>query len=186
MLTKVESPEEKLLKRHLKSRRQAFRAAHPKRRFIRVGTALAKVTLFAAALFLPLGCSRPPAAEPPIELKLYQSWELQPGDSVGGRKVLGGLGDISIALEGNNVYAPFSGKTQPDKQGCLIFSSPDVPAYLLRLCGLENPHLGNVNQGDVLGKGQSLQFAALRKQANGTWAIVEPAKEILERTLNKS
>lgn len=141
-----------------------------------------KMALLLAVLLLPLGCSSP-APEPPITLKLYQSWELQPGDTIAGRRVLGGLGDISIALEGNNVYAPFRGKTQRDRGNCLIFSSPEVPAYLFRLCGLDNPRFGTVNQGDALGRGRSLQFAALRKQPNGTWAIVEPAKEILERTL---
>ncbi|WP_421659349.1 hypothetical protein [Leptothermofonsia sp. ETS-13] len=136
------------------------------------------------ALLALVGCSTPPS-EAPIELKLYQAWELQPGDSVGGRLVLGGLGDITIALEGNPAYAPFDGRVQMDRKHCLIFSSPDVPAYLFRLCGLDNPRLGRVNRGDVLGKGRSLEFATLRKQPNGTWAIVEPTKEILERTLTR-
>jgi hypothetical protein len=60
-----------------------------------------------------------------------------------------------------------------------------VPAYLFRLCGLNKPHLGAVSQGDVIGSGKLLLFAALRKQPNGTWAIVEPAKGILERTLKR-
>lgn len=144
-----------------------------------------RMVLLIALWVLPLGCSRS-APEPPITLKLYQSWELQPGDSIGGRQILGGLGDISIALNGGNAYAPFNGKTQLDKGNCLVFSSPEVPAYLFRLCGLDSPRLGTVNQGDALGRGRSLQFAALRKQPNGTWAIVEPAKEILERTLTQS
>jgi hypothetical protein len=136
------------------------------------------------ALLPVVGCSAPPP-EAPIDLKLYQAWELQPGDSVGGRQVSGGLGDITIALEGNPAYAPFDGRAQIDHRRCLIFSSPDVPAYLFRLCGLDNPRLGRVNRGDVLGKGRSLEFATLRKQPNGTWAIVEPTKEILERTLTR-
>jgi hypothetical protein len=134
---------------------------------------------------LPLGCVRTAGNDSTLDIKLYQTWELQPGDTIGDRQVLGGLGDISIALKGNDVYAPFDGQTQLDKRRCLIFSSPDVPAYLFRLCGLNNPQAGDVNQGDVIGKGDLLQFAALRKQPNGTWAIVEPAKAILERTLKK-
>lgn len=141
-------------------------------------------TLFLS--LLPLGCARTPGSDSTIDIKLYQSWELQPNDTIGDRRVLGGLGDISIALDGNSVYAPFDGRTQFDKHRCLIFSSPDVPAYLFRLCGLNNPKLGEVNQGDALGKGDLLRFAALRKQPNGTWAIVEPAKAILERTLKKT
>lgn len=137
------------------------------------------------ALLIPVGCSAPQAVEPMPDLKLYQTWQLKRGDDVGGREVLGGLGDISIALDGNEVYAPFNGKTQPYSQGCLIFSSPDVPAYLFRLCGVDNPRFGRVDEGDVIGKGRSLEFAALRKQPNGTWAIVEPTRDILQRTLTR-
>lgn len=134
---------------------------------------------------VPLGCARAPSNDPAPDIKLYQTWELQPGDTLGDRRVLGGLGDISISLDGNSVYAPFDGRTQIDQHRCLIFSSPDVPAYLFRLCGLNAMHSGTVNQGDAIGSGNLLQFAALRKQPNGTWAIVEPAKAILERTLKK-
>lgn len=146
--------------------------------------AIAGMTSLALAL-LSFGCSRAPSADIAPAIKLYQTWELQPGDTIGDRTVLGGLGDISLDLDGNSVYAPFDGRTQVDKHRCLIFSSPDVPAYLFRLCGLNKPHLGSVSQGTALGSGDLLQFAALRKQPNGTWAIVEPAKAILERTLKK-
>lgn len=122
----------------------------------------------------------------PISVQLYQRWELQPGDTIAGYTVTGGLGDTSIALNGNPVYAPFNGQTQRDERQCVFFSSPDVPAYLFRFCGLENPRLGTVNQGEPLGKAAIVQFATLRKQPNGTWAIVEPSKRILERTLKPS
>jgi hypothetical protein len=119
-----------------------------------------------------------------VNVRLYQQWELQPGDTIGGRQVLGGLGDISIDLNGGNAYAPFAGTTQLDQRRCVLFSSPQVPAYLLRLCGLPNPNLGELHQGDIIGSGDALEFATLRKQANGTWAIVEPAKSLLEKVLN--
>ena len=153
--------------------------------FVRAGVALFQSSLLVAALFLPLGCTQP-SDESSLNIKLYQNWVLQPGDTIADRKVLGGLGDISIALDGNRVYAPFDGRTQFDNRRCLLFSSPDVPAYLFRLCGLNEPHLGDVSQGEAIGSGNLLLFAALRKQANGTWAIVEPAKAILERTLKKA
>lgn len=136
-------------------------------------------------VMLLTGCTRPSESEPPLEIRLYQSWELQPGDTIAGRSVIGGLGDISIALNDNPIYAPFDGRTQRDTRNCVIFSSPDVPAYLFRLCGLSDPRLGLLSQGDVIGRGTTLQFAALRKQPNGTWAIVEPSKRMLERTLKK-
>lgn len=144
------------------------------------------ISYLLAPALLGLGaCSKAPAP-PPLEVRLYQKWELQPGDEIAGRAVLGGLGDISIDLEGNAVYAPFAGRTQLDTRQCVIFSSPDVPAYLFRLCGLNQPRLGELKQGEAIGSGNLLYFAALRKQPNGTWAVVEPAKAILERTLTKS
>lgn len=130
------------------------------------------------------GCNLSSQSPPAVSIRLYQQWELQPGDTIGGRQVLGGLGDISIALNGSNTYAPFAGKTQLDQRRCVLFSSPQVPAYLFRLCGLPSPNLGELNQGDIIGSGESLQFATLRKQPNGTWAIVEPAKSLLEKILN--
>lgn len=145
----------------------------------------ALVGVAAVFLLLPLGCT-PAPTEPPLDIHLYQTWQLQPGDKIGDRTVLGALGDISIDLKGKQVYAPFDGRTQLDKRQCVIFSSPDVPAYLFRLCGLNHPRLGSLNQGDPIGSGDLLQFAALRKQPNNTWAIVEPAKAILEKTLTRS
>ncbi|MBD2073293.1 hypothetical protein H6F86_05205 [Phormidium sp. FACHB-592] len=138
------------------------------------------------SLVLLSSCTRPPNNEATLDIKLYQTWQLQPGDTISDRRVLGGLGDISIALDGNDVYAPFDGRTQLNKHRCLMFSSPDVPAYLFRFCGLNDPQPRTLKQGDTIGNGDLLQFAALRKQPNGTWAIVEPAKAILESTLKKT
>ncbi len=154
--------------------------------FARSEVALIRMSLLVVTLLLPLGCAKPPSEDAPLKIKLYQNWELQPGDTIADRTVLGGLGDIAVALDGNQVYAPFEGRTQLDNHRCLIFSSPDVPAYLFRLCGLNKPRLGAVSQGETIGSGKLLLFAALRKQPNGTWAIVEPAKGILERTLKKT
>ncbi len=136
-------------------------------------------------LLLMGGCI--PTAQPPptLNLKLYQQWELQPGDQISGRTILGGLGDISVDLNGGPVFAPFDGKTELDQRRCVIFSSLQVPAYLFRLCGLSSPRLGELRQGEAIGTGQILQFATLRQQSNGTWAIVEPTKSILERTLKQ-
>lgn len=126
------------------------------------------------------GSSHPKAT---VNIKLYQSWELKIGDRVSGYEVTGGLGDISIALNGGSVYAPFTGETAMDQRGCLYFETPEVPAYKFRFCGVMNPKIGTVQIGDVIAKAGILQFAALRKQPNGTWAIVEPAKSLLEKTL---
>lgn len=129
------------------------------------------------------GCNAQKSTVPAIDVQLYQKWELQSGDKIAGYAVTGGLGDISIALNGGSVYAPFSGEAKIDKRGCVFFSTPNIPAYLFRLCGLTSPKLGRLQQGEVIAKGTTLQFAALRKQPSGTWAVVEPAKDIVERTL---
>ncbi|MEX0272240.1 hypothetical protein AB3R30_24270 [Leptolyngbyaceae cyanobacterium UHCC 1019] len=143
--------------------------------------------LLALLMLVMVGaCDRPDPSNPTINLKLYQNWQLQPGDKIAGYEVIAGLGDISIELNGKSVYAPFDGQTQQDQRHCLIFSSPSVPAYLFRLCGISNPRLGRCNQGDSLGSGTVLHFATLRKQPDGTWAIVEPSKPMIERILTKS
>lgn len=123
---------------------------------------------------------RPPA---PREFKIQQSWQFQPGTEIAGHPVQGGLGDISIALEGKKVYAPFAGEVQPHQGDCVIFTSPQVPAYLMRLCGVDRPKFGTVKQGEAIASSQILSFAVLRKQPDGTWAIVEPANSLLERVL---
>lgn len=129
------------------------------------------------------GCTPATRPDPALELQLLQRWQLQPGDTLGGYSILGGLGDISIALKGQSVYAPFDGKTQWDTRKCIIFSSPDVPAYLFRLCGLSQPHLGLIGQGEAIGTADILQFATLRKQADNRWAMVEPSRDIVQRAL---
>ncbi|MEB3337305.1 MAG: hypothetical protein VKJ46_07590 [Leptolyngbyaceae bacterium] len=128
---------------------------------------------------------RKPNREAPSTIQLSQTWELQPGDRVAGRLVTGSLGDISLEIKGSRVYVPFDGRVQPYQGNCVVFSSDEVPAYLFRLCGLKQPQLGVVKAGEVMGEGNYLQFAALRKQPNGTWFFVEPSRDILERTLKK-
>jgi hypothetical protein len=127
----------------------------------------------------------PQSNEPARSIQIQQTWQLQAGDSIGPYKIAAGLGDISIDLAGGKVYAPFDGRVQPNVRDCVLFSSPDLPAYLFRLCGLEQTRLGQVKQGDAIGSGQYLHFAALRKLPEGTWTIVEPSKTMLERLLSQ-
>ena len=137
-------------------------------------------------LLMPLtSCRQAPTTMQPRTLNIQQNWELKPGYQVAGHRISGGLGDISIEVRGSALYAPFSGLLQPHREDCVIFSSPEVPAYLLRMCGVRQPALGEVRSGDKIGTGQTIHFAALRKQPTGYWAIVEPARDILERILSK-
>jgi len=48
---------------------------------------------------------------------------------------------------------------------------------------LKSAQVGAVQQGNTLGSADYLQFATLRRQPDGKWAIVEPASDILERLL---
>lgn len=140
----------------------------------------------ALGLLLITGCTATADVEPRI-LQIQQSWQLQPGDSIGGHRVSAGLGDVSIELQGGWVYAPFDGQVQPaeGKANCVIFSSPQIPAYLVRWCGVSRPQLGDVQQGDAIGSAQNLGFATLRRLPGGKWAMVEPSNQLIEQTLRK-
>lgn len=139
--------------------------------------------LYTLPLLVVGACGFSAAEIPPRNISIHQSWALQPGSEVGGYRVIGSLGDVSIELKGKTVKAPFDGKVQPTHHECVAFSSPEVPAYLFRLCGVERPRLGPVAAGQVIGRGRVLQFAAMRRQPDGTWAMVEPAVDVLERTV---
>jgi hypothetical protein len=129
------------------------------------------------------GCTPQSVIEQPLDVQLYQKWELQQGDTTAGYAVTGSLGDISIALKGNKIYAPYKGRLQPNKPGCVIFSSTDVPNYLLRLCGVNQPRFGQRQAGEEIGTAETLQFAVLNKRSDGLWALVEPSRKILEQML---
>ena len=174
--------------------------------------AIALFSLMGLSFFVS-SCQHSNASISPRKLTVKQNWELKPGHFISGHLISGGLGDVSIEMKGKSVYAPFSGILQahhirsthstadrsaasatseasshsitPPSIQCAIFSSSELPAYVLRLCGLQRPKFGELEPGEVMGKGQTLQFAALRKQPSGEWAIVEPASDILERILSK-
>lgn len=123
----------------------------------------------------------------PRQIVLKQAWEIESGDRVAGQLVTGSLGDISIRLQGARLRAPFTGQVELAAKGfnCIYFSSPEVPAYLFRYCGVSHPHLGAVEAGAVMGRGRYIHFATLRRQPDGSWAMVEPSDRVLERSLNR-
>lgn len=141
--------------------------------------------LTAVSLLGLTSCTLTQAQTPPRNIPIHQDWALQPGSKVGNFPVVGSLGDVSINLNGSRVRAPFEGDVQLTDTGCLAFTSPEIPAYLFRLCGVTRPRLGEVEAGDVIGRGDVLQFAAMRRQPDGTWAMVEPAVDVLERTVGQ-
>jgi len=118
-------------------------------------------------------------------INLYQNWQLQPGDVVQTYPVVSGLGDVSLELGGQSVFTPFRGTMQTIDEQCVLFTSQDVPAYRFRFCGLSQLQLGDVNAGDRIGAADILTIALLRRQTDGTWAMVEPSVIMLERWLSK-
>ena len=126
------------------------------------------------------------AAPGPVrKIVLQQTWELKSGDFISGHLITGGLGDITVDLGHAKLRAPYPGKVElaADGADCVYFSTPHIPAYLFRYCGIKHPHLGTVNSGQTLGHGHQIHFATLRRQPEGTWAIVEPSHHVLEKSL---
>jgi hypothetical protein len=136
-----------------------------------------------AIALITTACSLTSSSEPVREIQIQQNWAIKQGDRLANHLVVAGLGDISIQLDGDAAYAPFPGRVQPGSDHCLLYSTPEIPAYLFRLCGLSQTRLGEVSTGTAIGAGDYLHFTTLRKQPDGTWTIVEPAKDILERIL---
>ena len=148
----------------------------------RLNRLLCWLIMLLSALLLS-GCGANAKPKPKI-ITLQQQWALNPGDEVNGNLVAGSLGDISLLLKQGKVSAPFDGELDPSEtKQCALYSTPEIPAYLFRLCGLKKFNYGEVEAGEPMGKGDYLSFATLRRQPDGTWIIVEPAKGVLEKAL---
>jgi hypothetical protein len=127
------------------------------------------------------GCQR--SQTPLRNIQVHQDWALQPDSQIEGYRVSSSLGDITLELAGDTVQMPFDGEVQSTQGDCVLLSSPEVPAYLFRLCGVQQARLGVQHQAQTIGKAEHLVFAALRKQPNGTWAMVEPSTKFIEQLL---
>ena len=121
----------------------------------------------------------------PRTITIQQTWELKVGNQVGNYPISSGLGDITLELNGDPVQLPFEGKVHPMDDHCLALTSPEVPAYLFRLCGIRRPSLGQRGQGHTIGHAERLVFAAFRKEPDGTWALIEPATDLIEQFLTE-
>lgn len=127
-------------------------------------------------------CSRPQ----PRQLNLHQSWSLPIGTEISGYRVSSSLGDISLHLNGDVVRMPFKGTVEPTDMDCVLVSSNDIPAYLFRLCGLRQPKFGLRQQGQTIGRAEHLIFAMLRREPDGTWAMVEPSAQFIQQLLSQA
>lgn len=118
-------------------------------------------------------------------ITVQQTWDLQVGNQVGDYRISSGLGDITLELDGDPVRMPFDGKVQPMDEHCIALTSPEVPAYLFRLCGIQRPGLGQHSQGHTIGRAHQLVFAACRKEPDGTWTLIEPATDLITQFLTE-
>ena len=141
--------------------------------------------LIAVTKYLSLLVSCQSGTPTPRTITIQQAWELQAGNWVGDYRISSGLGDITLELGGDSVRMPFTGKVQPMDDHCIAVTSPEVPAYLFRLCGISRPNLGQRSQGHTIGRAERLVFAAFRKEPDGTWALIEPATELIEQFLTE-
>lgn len=136
------------------------------------------------------------------QIELKKVWEIQAGQLIAGHRVVSGLGDISLEFKGA-IAAPAMGivernfvlvsdrtliKTPSD---CILFSSPQMPGYLLKVCGLKQRHLGIVNQGVSIGKTNGylhLSLLSFRKDENqvSKWIYVSPSSKLIEKLLRQS
>ena len=140
------------------------------------------LTLFITMLLLS-SCAAKSTLKPRA-ITLQQQWTLNPGDEIAGNPVTGSLGDISLHLGGQKLYATFDETLEMREQSaCTLYSTPEIPAYLFRLCGLSKVNYGEIKASKSMGKGEYLSFATLRRQPDGTWIIVEPARDVLEKAL---
>ncbi len=140
--------------------------------------------LFGGALLTLLAACQ--AGPPPLRtVTIQQTWDLQVGNQVGDYRINSGLGDITLELGGDPVRMPFDGKVQPMDEYCIALTSPEVPAYLFRLCGITRPSLGQRSQGHPIGRAQQLVFATFRKEPDGTWTLIEPATDLIEQFLTE-
>ncbi|MEA5463906.1 hypothetical protein [Leptothoe sp. PORK10 BA2] len=144
----------------------------------------AKCISLGLVLSLIGGCGRSTPA--PRILNLHQNWSLPMGTEISGYPVSSSLGDISLELGGDAVRMPFNGTVEPTAMDCVLVSSDDIPAYLFRLCGLSRTQFGPRQQGQTIGRAHHLIFAMLRREPDGTWAMVEPSAQFIKQLLKSS
>jgi hypothetical protein len=130
------------------------------------------------------------------EIEVQQTWGIPAGAQIGKYFVASGLGDISLEIDGMT-FAPVDGwvegefvsisqgNLQRNREDCVIFSSPQMPAYLLKLCGLQRKNLGNIKQGKEIGKTNGylhISLLSYRKSENGkpVWMYVSPSPQLIE------
>jgi len=136
------------------------------------------------------------------QIELKNTWGVQAGNQIDRYPIVSGLGDISLKLSGE-VLAPFDGYVKGkfvlvtdgnlirNTEDCVLFSSPQIPAYTSKICGLERRYLGRIEQGKPLGKTDGyvhVSLLSLRREGSDRvqWVYVSPSSEFLQRLVNQS
>ncbi|MEM9245417.1 MAG: hypothetical protein AAGA67_06705 [Cyanobacteria bacterium P01_F01_bin.153] len=131
------------------------------------------------------------------DFDLRQSWSWLTGSTVADREVIGGLGSVAMAIDGP-VRAPMDGvisgeaalvaegqlSRMPDS--CAVFTSVQLPAYAVQLCGLRDRQVGEVKKGKEIGRGDGLVHLAILRRDGKQWMFVPPAPEIVEQILGEA
>ncbi|MGD1938750.1 MAG: hypothetical protein ACFCA4_14530 [Cyanophyceae cyanobacterium] len=131
------------------------------------------------------------------DFDLRQSWSWLTGSTVADREVIGGLGSVALVMDGP-VYAPMDGvvfgeaalvaegqlSRLPDS--CAVFTSVQLPAYAVQLCGLRDRTVGDVIKGKEIGRGNGLVHLAVLRRDGKQWMFVPPAPEIVEQILGEA
>ena len=130
------------------------------------------------------------------EIELQNTWGVKAGDSIEGYFIASGLGDISLAMKGK-VIAPIDGNVEENfvlisdgslirgPSDCIIFSSPQLPAYLIKLCGLASRNLEQVEGGKPIGKTNGYLHISLfsyrpNQESGAIWVYVPPSPQLIE------
>ncbi|MGD1938427.1 MAG: hypothetical protein ACFCA4_12845 [Cyanophyceae cyanobacterium] len=131
------------------------------------------------------------------DFDLRQSWGWLPGAQVSDRAVVGGLGSVALAMDGP-VYAPVDGVVYEQAalvaegqlsrlpSSCAVFSSVQLPAYAVQLCGLRDRQVGAVKQGQEIGNSERFLHLAVLRRDGSQWMFVPPSPEIVEQILGAS
>ncbi|NES95788.1 MAG: hypothetical protein F6K32_11250 [Desertifilum sp. SIO1I2] len=136
------------------------------------------------------------------QIDIKEIWENHSGQKIAGYPVVGGLGDISLEYRGN-IVAPLGGEVEgnfvlatetslvKNTSDCVLYSTPQQPGYLLKLCGLKERNSGDLKAGETIGKTDGLLHLSLltfRRSSNERpqWIYVSPSTQIIASVLSEN
>ncbi|MDI9639312.1 hypothetical protein QM565_26760 [Geitlerinema splendidum] len=136
------------------------------------------------------------------QIDIKEIWENHSGQKIAGHPVVGGLGDISLEYRGN-IVAPLGGEVEgnfvlatetslvKNTSDCVLYSTPQQPGYLLKLCGLKERNSGEIKAGETIGKTDGLLHLSLltfRRSSSERpqWIYVSPSTQLIASVLSEN